>query len=274
MLVSRWIYYLSSIPALLFGVRNWRRVARALLDRNAPRPFLIELRGGLRFWVRSAMDIWILKETCLDRQYERASVPIRDGWSVVDVGASLGDFAVSVAKARPACRVYAFEPFPDSYSLLQKNLAVNHVDNVIPSPYAIGRGDSQMHLAMTTPEAVQHTTVAGDVARGAHASVPVPGITLERAFAALRVSLQCCDYLKVDCEGAEYDIFFSASDAALRAIRHICLEYHDGVTPYSHDDLARFFEQHGFEVRCTPNRAHRHLGLLHARNTLTDGSQA
>ena len=226
---------------------------------------MIELRNGLRFWVRAAMDIWIVKETCLDRQYERASVPIQDGWTVVDIGAALGDFAISIAKARPASRVFAFEPFPESYALLQRNLAANRVDNVIPSPYAIGWGDSQMRLAMTTSEAVQHTTVAGDGVRAASASVPVPGITLARAFTEM--SVQRCDYLKVDCEGAEYDIFFSASGATVQAIRHICLEYHDGVTPYSHDDLVRLFEQHGFQVRCTPNRAHRHLGLLHARNT-------
>lgn len=233
---------------------------------------MIELRSGLCFWVRTAMDIWIIKETCLDRQYERASVPIQDGWTVVDIGAALGDFAISVARMRPASRVFAFEPFPESYALLQRNLAVNHVDNVIPSPYAIGRGDSQMRLAMTTSEAVQHTTVAAGAAREAHASMHVPSITLDRAFDALRVSPPRCDYLKVDCEGAEYDIFFNASEATLRAIRHICLEYHDGVTPHSHDDLVRFFERHGFQVRRTPNRAHRHLGLLHARNTVFDGS--
>ena len=271
MLVSRWIYYLSSIPALLAGVKNGPRVARALLDRSAPRPFMIELRSGPRFWVRSAMDIWIVKETCLDRQYERASVPIQDGWTVVDIGAALGDFAISVARARPASRVYAFEPFPDSYLLLQKNIAVNRVDNVFPSPYAIGGGDSQMRLAMTTAEAVQHTTVAGGATRGEHASMQVSSMTLDRAIDVLGTSLPRCDYLKVDCEGGEYEIFFGASEATLKSIRHICLEYHDGVTPYSHDDLVRFFERHGFQVRCTPNRAHRHLGLLHARNTVFDG---
>jgi len=234
---------------------------------------MIELRNGLRFWVRTAMDIWIIKETCLDRQYERASVPIQDGWTVIDIGAALGDFAISIAKARPANRVFAFEPFPESYALLQRNLAANRVDNVIPSPYAIGWGDSQMRLAMTTSEAVRHTTVAGGTAREAHPSMYVPSITLDRAFDALGVSPPRCDYLKVDCEGAEYDIFFSASEATLQAIRHICLEYHDGVAAYSHDDLARFFEKHGFQVHCTPNRAHRHLGLLHARNTLFDGGQ-
>lgn len=267
MLVSRGTYYLSSIPALLSGVKGWLRIAMTLLDRRAPGPFEIELRSGLRFYVRTRMDIWIIKETCLDRQYERASVVIQDGWTVVDIGAALGDFAIGVAKARPASRVYAFEPFPVSYSLLRQNLALNGIETVIPSPFAIGGRDSQVRLAMVTTEAIQHTMVAHDAT--GHASVPVPVITLDRAFAEM--SLQTCDFLKVDCEGAEYDVFFNASAATLRRIRHICLEYHDGVTPYSHDDLVRFFEQHDFQVRCTPNRAHRHLGLLHARNTIFDG---
>ncbi len=41
------------------------------------KPFTIELRSGCRFRVRTLLDVWILKETCLDHQYERASLQDR-----------------------------------------------------------------------------------------------------------------------------------------------------------------------------------------------------
>ena len=262
MLLSRWSYYLASLPTLLLGVKNAWRVAWAMLTRQRREPFTIELRNGLRFKVRTAMDVWIIKETCLDRQYERASVPIADGWTVIDIGAALGDFAIDVARRHPDCKVAAYEPFPESFALLQENLALNRADNVAAYPYAIGGGEGELRLSLVSAEAVQHSTAREGIApRG---DVRVSSLTLDRAFADL--GLNYCDYLKADCEGAEYDIFFNASAGTLSKIRHICLEYHDGVTAHSHQDLIRFFEGRGFRVRRTPNPAHQHLGLLHAVN--------
>jgi len=261
MAMSRWRYYLSSIPTLLIGVRNWPRLAIAWARRRQPKLFVVELRSGLRFQARTPMDVWIIKESCLDRQYERASVALEGGWTVIDIGAGLGDFTIQAAKDHPRSRVFAYEPFPESFALLQHNLRLNGVENVTAFPFAIGADDGEMELRVVSAEAVQHTTVSHATQRE---SVRVPSLTLDRALADLR--LERCDYLKVDCEGAEYDIFFNASDATLGKIGHICLEYHDGVTPHAHDELSRFFEGKGFRVRCAPNPAHRHLGLMHAEN--------
>ena len=71
---SRLRYYLTSIPTLLWGVRNWPTVIAGLSGLPAASPVVVTLRDGLRFRVRTLLDIWILKETCLDCQYERASV--------------------------------------------------------------------------------------------------------------------------------------------------------------------------------------------------------
>ena len=261
MLLSRWLYYLTSLPTLLIGVKNWPSLAIARARGHMPRPFMVELRSGLRFQARTPMDVWIIKESCLDRQYERASVALEDGWTVIDIGAGLGDFTIHAAKDRPRSRVFAYEPFPESFALLQYNLTLNGVENVTAFSFAIGAGSSAIELRVVSGEAVQHTTVSNAALRE---SVRVPSLTLDRAFADLQ--LECCDYLKVDCEGAEYDIFFNASNSTLKKIRHICLEYHDGVTPHTHDELIQFFEGKGFRVRCVANPVHRQLGLMHAEN--------
>jgi len=55
-------YYLSSIPTLMRGVKNWS----ALLTLASHRPTIVQLRDpALRFHARSLMDVWIIKETCL-----------------------------------------------------------------------------------------------------------------------------------------------------------------------------------------------------------------
>jgi hypothetical protein len=45
----------------------------------------------------------------------------------------------------------------------------------------------------------------------------------------------------MDCEGAEYEIIFSLTQSILQRIGAVTMEYHDGVTAYSHQDLVEFF---------------------------------
>lgn len=261
MLFSRWFYYFASVPTLLKGIANWPIAIRMFLGLPVQRPVVIELKNGSRFKVRGGMDIWIIKETCLDRDYERNSVPIEDGWVVIDIGAGIGDFAITVAREHPNSIVYAYEPFPESFALLQENIHLNQISNVRAFPYAVGKRSEPMRLDTTTGIAVQHSTARTATSPNS-GTFQVPGRSLADIFLTERLSQ--CDFLKVDCEGAEYDIFMHTDEETLRKMRHICLEYHDGVTPFSHTDLIRFFKEKGFQVKTHPNPAHSNLGLLYA----------
>ncbi len=258
---SRARYYLSSVPTLLGGVRNWWVV---LLLPFRMRP-VIRLRGGYQFRVRSLMDVWIIKETCLDRQYERCSGLMEDGWTVIDIGAGLGDFAILVARENPGSRVYAYEPSPESYELFQENIALNGVRNVCAFPMAVGGRKGEMRL-IARGEAVQHITIAGggpeNRAGNETPAIRVQGVTLDDVLETH--GIKQCDFLKMDCEGCEFDVLFGASRATLGRISRICLEYHDGFTRYTRADLVRYLEQHGFRIRITPNPVHSYLGFLYA----------
>lgn len=257
---SRALYHLTSIPVLLAGFREWGAMARALLRPSGGRPFTVTLRrSGLRFRVRSAMDVWVLRETCLGREYEQFGTELRDGWTYLDVGAAFGDFAVWVAHRFPRSTVYACEPFPQSFDLLQHNLALNRIGNVKPLPYALGARSGPMRLYPSSAQAVEFSTVRAAPHAEGH---EVQGISLDDLFRTL--SLERCDFLKMDCEGAEFEILFAANPRTLGRIQHLCLEYHDGVTKHSHEDLAQYLTQHGFAVRHKANRAWRGLGLLSA----------
>ncbi len=262
---SRAVYHLTSLPVLLAGFREWGALARAFLRLSDGRPFTVTLRrSGLRFRVRSAMDVWVLRETCLGREYEQFGVSLRDGWTYLDVGAAFGDFAICVAHHCPHSVVYACEPFPQSLDLLRDNLALNRIENVRPLPYALGAHSGPMRLYRSAREAVEFSTVRAD---GRAEGLDVQGISLDDLFSAL--GLERCDFLKMDCEGAEFEILLSASAETLGRIRHLCLEYHDGVTVHSHQELAEFLRRHGFGVRVKPNRAWQGLGLLFASRSLS-----
>jgi FkbM family methyltransferase len=260
---SRWGYYLTSLPTLLTGIKNWAAVARRLLRPTDRSGILIELENGCRFKVRSVMDIWVIKETCLDRDYEHYGCPLEDDWVIVDIGAGLGDFAICAARAHPRSQIYAYEPFPESFKLLRENIALNEATNISSFPYAIGAQSGIMHLDTTAGAAVQHSTVKSSVSSAeASSTIQVAGFSLDDMLKEQEISH--CDFLKVDCEGGEFDIFFNTSNETLAKIANICLEYHNGVTRYSHVDLMDFFTRNGFRVSMHSNPAHRHLGFLYA----------
>lgn len=254
--MSRFAYYSSSIPTILTQIKNWPELFGILLHKQP----VVKLRNGCKFKVRSYMDVWVVKETCLDRNYEFNGTKIQDGSTIIDIGAGLGDFAILAAYEHPSSQVYAYEPFPESYKLLEKNIKLNSIRNIKTFPIAVGPQSGEMTL-FTTGEAVQHTTT-NTQSSVREISLKVQGLCLDDLFKINDIAV--CDFLKIDCEGAEFDILFNTGEITLKKIKNICLEYHDGLTKFSHIDLINYLQQKGFQVKTTTNPVHSNLGFLYA----------
>jgi FkbM family methyltransferase len=260
--LSRWAYYLSSIPTLLGGMRPRGAVVRLFLGLPVRKPIDITLSSGLRFRVATPMDAWVLKETCLDRDYEK-DAPLQPGWTIVDVGAAIGDFTVHAARLCPGGVVHAYEPLPENFRRLEEHVRLNGVANVRAAQEAIASTPGTLTLYTVTGLTGQHRT-AGDGQSASEPAVRVPATTLSRAFADRGIAR--CDLLKIDCEGAEFEIVLGLEPAVLGRIARIVLEYHDHVTEHTHEELVQFLERHGFDVRVRPNPAWKELGFLYAEN--------
>lgn len=254
--LGRWRYYLASVLPMLRASRRPLRVATWMTGLGR-RGFVWELRSGESFRVRSPLDAWIVKETWVDRAYDVAGTPVQDGWTVLDAGAGIGDFAVRAAKAAPSGRVFAFEPAADAFALLEENLARNGMKNVVARREALGAPGEA--AAVRDSGSVRSRTVPADAGPDS-----VPTFSLDEVFA--RLGLASCDLLKLDVEGAEERILLGASAETLRRVRHVVLEVHeDGDGAGRADLLARRLEELGFETRRTPNPAWSRLSYLSAR---------
>jgi FkbM family methyltransferase len=65
-----------------------------------------------------------------------------------------------------------------------------------------------MHLKTSSGVPVLYSTAIDDNHMGKHDTM-VQGTTLDEIFGAFHI--EKCDLLKIDCEGAEYDILFHTS---------------------------------------------------------------
>lgn len=264
MMLSRLKYYLASAVTILTGVQTWPLFVWSFLGLPIRKPFVIRLKqSGARFKVRNPMDVWVVKETYLDQGYEQYGTSLQPGWTVIDIGGGIGDFSVFAARERGCAAVYTYEPFPESFALLQDNVELNNVTTVQTYPYAVAGRAGIRALSTTQKEPGQFRT-AGTHAPNGPGSVQVYSLTLDEIIAGLETS--GCNFLKMDCEGAEYEIFFNTEAGNLERIQHICLEYHDHVTQFSHVDLVRFFRERGFSVKLSPSPVQPHIGFIYAHN--------
>ena len=208
------------------------------------------------------MDVWSIKETFLDRFYEKYGFVMEPGWNVIDIGAGIGDYTLHTATAQPDGKVFAFEPYPESFTLMKENLRRNGVSNVQAFDQAIGADTGDLILDLTSGEPL-HFQSQVEQAANIKNSLSVKSLSLIDALAKL--DLDTCDLLKLDCEGAEYSILFNSSPPALERIQRIVMEYHDNLVPHHHGELVRFLQERGFQVETFPNPVHSNLGYLRAR---------
>jgi FkbM family methyltransferase len=256
-------YYWKSLFTLLKGIRHPGKLIPLWLKRSAKSATRIELKTGESFLVFSLMDVWVLKETILDRQYEQIGVPLQDGWTVVDIGAALGDYSVWAAKQTPHGRLIAVEPFPPSVSLLRSNLEKNRVYNAEVFSGAIAAENGTTRLKVVG-KIVQNSTASG---QDGDELLEVKTVNLEELFKMYSISK--CDYLKLDCEGGEYAILFNASPATFERIDRMGMEIHDGMTNHNRQEMIQFLESRGYFTRLTLNPVHQELAYLYAEKLVT-----
>lgn len=260
-MISRLKYYLAHLPGAVRTIENRAQMLALLFGLPVVKPVLLRLADGTQFKVRTAMDVWIVIETYIGHTYEQDVFEIESDWLIIDIGAGLGEFCITAAKKCSKGIVYAYEPFRESYDLMQENILLNKVANVVGYPYGVGGHVGPLRLNKASGNPVWYSTVMNDNVVGENDTI-VQGTTLDEIFEASHI--QKCDLLKIDCEGGEYDILFHASPLTLQKIERVCLEYHNGMTKFDHRDLVRFLECNGFSVVLKPSPVHGHTGLLFA----------
>jgi len=259
---SGW-YYLTSIFRILLNFNNWPRLLPLFLNPAHSGEHHINLRHPpLQIQVRGAMDIWSVKETFLDSFYTRYGVSIQNGWKVLDIGAGVGDFSLYAAYGNPQTVVYAYEPFPDSYKLMIKNLTMNAIDNVMAFQQAIWSQNGRLALDLSAGEPLQIMSKGPELAGEYRDAITVQAYSLDQVLQNHEIGV--VNLLKMDCEGAEYAILLGASGQVIAKIERIIMEYHDMDTEHNHQVLVSFLEKMGFKVSTQKNFVHDHIGYLFA----------
>lgn len=205
---------------------------KGLLKRRPIRFRYHRTKEGVELKLRH--DVWdsaIIIETWWLNEYLRNLENIKEGATVIDIGAHLGSFSIFVASKIQNIKVLAFEPDPDNFALLKENISINHLeDKVFPFRLALAKQGRRKVRLYTHPDNLgmhSSTLSSKNLPEDKRKSfIEVKAISLKEIFEENQVSQ--CGLLKMDCEGCEYSVFLSTPGSTLRKIRNLTLEYHPG----------------------------------------------
>lgn len=146
-------------------------------------------RGLILEGVREGLCTKIIKEE------------LKRGMTVVDIGANIGYYTLLEASlVGKDGRVYAFEPFPHSFALLNKSIEINDYSSIVET-YQVAISDKCGTAKLYLAEADNiHTLV--DLGK-ARKHIDVNTITLDE-FLKDKGSV---DFIRMDIEGYEVEVF-------------------------------------------------------------------
>ena len=192
---------------------------------------------------------FLFEEIWGQKDYTPAGLEIPSGATVVDIGANVGVFTLW-AVMHGAARVIAVEPSPRMHEYLSRNVSSNRLDNVTVVQAACAGRKGEAVLYSRGIE-VANTLYCQDALGSTFEELcRTPVATLDDIFKLYEV--ESCGLLKLDCEGAEYEVLLGASDDVLRRISKITMEYHVGLNEHDPQELERHLRERGFETRKTP----------------------
>lgn len=198
------------------------------------------LKSGEKFLIRNnTYDLTILNEILIYQQYGNPKELTEENAVVIDIGAHIGIFSVFAARISKNISVYSFEPVSENYSILKKNVAINNLDNQIKCfNLGITKKGGKRYLYFDKKNTGGHSLF-----RSSADKVLINTIKLEEVF---RINeIRYCNLLKIDTEGAEYEIIPNLSKMYLKRIKNIVIEYHNNGEVGS---LVEILNKNGFSV--------------------------
>lgn len=123
---------------------------------------------------------------------------------IIDAGAFTGDTSLPLSQITKN-NVYAFEPFEDSFNLLEKNIFDNNIENIVPIKKSLGniQGERTLYLSGTNVQGI----TSNPSMRPYDNELKVQETTVDKFVEENNLNV---GFITIDVEGAEKDLLNGA----------------------------------------------------------------
>jgi FkbM family methyltransferase len=147
---------------------------------------------------------------------------VRPGMIVIDIGAHIGYYSLLFAKlVGLKGRVFAFEPLPGNFALLEKNVLLNNLRNIHVQNQAVF--SCTQEITITAPDDQPNPGSGSMLNETGHKQYRVNAISMDDYCESLTLKP---DILKMDVEGSEYDVLMGAKKTINQYRPKLLIELH------------------------------------------------
>ena len=148
---------------------------------------------------------------------------------IVDIGANVGITALWLNRKFPNARIYCFEPMQDNFAILQKN--ITGIANIQAFNFGLGNTNAELDVFSNVDTnnrgGFSIYQIENDRDNLGTKTTSAGKIEIRKAGEALAaLGIQKIDLLKIDTEGAEYDILTSIPESYLLDCQWVMGELH------------------------------------------------
>lgn len=228
---------------------------------------LVPIHGGdLTLRLDPLDSLELLQQPFESREVGLVKSLLQPGQTVVDVGANIGYYTLLFSRlVGEQGRVISFEPDPNNFALLCRNLADNRCTNVAPHRCAVGAEQTTLKLYRCPGNHGMHrayeSICCGDE------FVSVESVVLDQHLA----DEPRIDFLKMDIEGFEYFALQGMSRLLEQHSPTILIEFSPSALAeagVSTTDFIRFFAERGYTISLVPESADGEPVLLESDDLL------
>jgi FkbM family methyltransferase len=179
---------------------------------------------------------------------------------ILDIGTNIGASILFFHEQFPTARIYGFEPNPETFQVLQKN--VGSLPSVEVFNYGLGAADATIAVPFDGADFSRFMS-KDKTAEWSGPLSPTSCLIKHSGDVVRNLGLTRVDLIKIDCEGAEYDVLTSLPPELLFQSKWIVGEMHDEsafpllalLAPHFDLDLkkrmfAPFFRFHACNLAC------------------------
>ncbi|MBU1546699.1 MAG: FkbM family methyltransferase [Proteobacteria bacterium] len=233
---------------LIRNLSNWWLHFAVKFRLTEADPLIFKARNGITIETPRRL-LHEFKEIFLENAYFSGfATSLPRNPTIIDIGANAGFFTLFAASSFPRASIYSFEPVPENFQQLLRNRERNSQADISCFPVAVCGSDGEIFLNF---ELEDNFTTAATILNSLESGgkgLTVPCVSLATIFQ--NNSLDTCDLLKLDCEGAEFEILYSCPPETIAKVQRLAMEVHAGKEEGNNmQALAAWLGNHGFAVR-------------------------
>jgi len=244
-------------------IENWHIPIKLYLGISN-KDEIVDFKNGTKCIVRNKSDaIAFFENYFLKVNNPNKKFKIKNDDIVIDVGAHIGYFTMYAANNANQGTVYSIEPYKESFEILKKNLKLNNITNVKPFNAAISKVTKEITLYID-----KNNEIGNSIFRTNNTTESKKINSFNLDDFVKNNEIEKIDFLKLDCEGAEFEILLNFNKELLKKISKISAEIHENNNTNSLDKLVDFLRKNNFKINTFKiiNNSTMKLSMLYAEN--------